>query len=463
MRTIVLLLALLLGLADARRRGRSTTTTTTTSTTIGSLPTADARQLGFAGQPEELEGIWQHIDIQKLDRQQHTWKDDGLSRSNGTSDDSLKPGRQFYPGFPGDTNELPSPITPPQLPPLPPSTAPGCLGLRGQFPSSKSCANYLNCWDDVVIEQTCPGGLLFNDLLGVCDFDFNVHCGNRPPPTPKPPLAPGSKMCPDPNGRYRSSANCSEFYVCLTGRPIKFSCPRGLVYNDELNVCDYTYKVDCQGAATPKPQPPATYPPPRPSKVPEQSTYPPEEPSYPPQQPSYAPPPPTFLPPQSTYPPQPPTYPPQQPTYPPQQPSYPPQQPSYPPQSPAYPPQQPAYPANPWLNKLETDPWHQRPVATQLEIEKQRQQQEAADSRPPSGQQDVPAALELSNPWNVVQGVPAGVEKAPCEEGEVHRLNESCSNVVVCRNGRPQVVQCPLGFTYDKPSGSCQPFSVAKC
>lgn len=115
--------------------------------------------------------------------------------------------RQFYPGFPennmsvilrpnqpdglfqfGQTKEpdMPSEADRPeeqgqigqQIPP------PGCLAARGQFPSMNSCSNYLNCWDDIVIEQPCPNNLLFNDMTGLCDFEQNVNCGDRPGPTP---------------------------------------------------------------------------------------------------------------------------------------------------------------------------------------------------------------------------------------------------------------------------------------
>lgn len=131
----------------------------------------------------ELETLWDNYDIQKLDSRSESWKN--LSNASEKHDE-INTGRQFYPGLPanpGETNELPGPISPqPVLPPHHP--APGCLGLRGQYPSPKSCANYLNCWDDVVIEQTCPVGLLFNDVTNVCDFDYNVNCGNRPPATP---------------------------------------------------------------------------------------------------------------------------------------------------------------------------------------------------------------------------------------------------------------------------------------
>ncbi|CAL1689397.1 unnamed protein product [Lasius platythorax] len=459
---------LILGLVDAaRRRVRSTTATVVTQTTPASFVD---RQFAFAGQPEEIETLWDNFDIQKLDGRSDIWKNVSVNH------DEAILGRQYpgLPGNPGDTNELPSPISPPAQPPstiLPPQKPPpGCLGPRGQYPSPKSCANYLNCWDDVVIEQTCPDGLLFNDVAGYCDFASNVNCGDRPPATPKPPLPPGSKHCPDPNGRYRSSTNCSEFYVCVAGRPIKFSCPHGLVYNDILNVCDYPYNVDCKGAATPKPPKP-TQPPTQPSRPPSQPSQPPTQPSKPPTQPSQPPTQPSQPPP--TNPPQPPTYPPQPPTYPPQPPAYPPQPPTNPPQPPIYPqpqpypPPPPSYPGNPWLSKTETDPWHQRPQASQLEINKEKHKQEAIspdnqllDNRP------VHVATETSsllNPWTLFQVIPSELMNATCNNGDVHRLNDACTNVVVCRNNKPQMVRCSTGFSYDKPSDSCRPFSVAKC
>ncbi|KZC09154.1 Peritrophin-1, partial [Dufourea novaeangliae] len=309
-------------------------------------------------------------------------------------------GRQNYPTVPTPevSNELPGPIV--TVEPIPP---PGCWALRGQFPSSKSCANYLNCWDGVVIEQTCPDGLLFNAVSLVCDYDYNVNCGDRPLPTPKPPLPNGSTLCPDPNGRYRSATNCSEFYVCVFGKPIKFSCPRGLVYNDVLNVCDYPYNVDCKGAATPKPTPPP------------QTVSPITLPAT--QAPTYAPP------------------------------------------SPSYPSNPPSY-SIPWLgSKLSPDPWHQRTAITQSEIEKQEDEQ--VELQQPE-QQSQSQSETPKNPWNLIQNIPASLVSVPCENGDVHRLNDSCTNVVVCRNGRPQLVQCTTGLAYDRSSDSCTLISVAK-
>jgi hypothetical protein len=135
-------------------------------------------------QISELETLWDKFDIQKLDSRSEIWKNRNNASENSHDENIF--GKQ-YPGFPsnpGDTNELPSPISPTPSKPLSPSPLPGCLGQRGQYASLASCANYLNCWDDVVIEQTCPAGLLFNAISGYCDFAFNVNCGDRAPPTP---------------------------------------------------------------------------------------------------------------------------------------------------------------------------------------------------------------------------------------------------------------------------------------
>lgn len=206
-----------------------------------------------------MENAWDLGDLQKLD---------GWNGTESRSSNSLNT-RQIYPTVnPGDTNELPGPITGRPVPGM--SPPPGCLSVRGQFPSPTSCSNYLNCWDETVTEQSCPDGLFFNDVNFYCDYDYNVNCGNRPVPTPSksnfnslsllkkekkrirnidffsqrvifflpfslfpgPSLTDGSKLCPEPNGHYRSATNCSEFYVCLYKKPIKFGCPRGLVYND---------------------------------------------------------------------------------------------------------------------------------------------------------------------------------------------------------------------------------------
>ncbi|XP_006614230.1 uncharacterized protein LOC102676226 isoform X1 [Apis dorsata] len=431
-----ILLALVPGLCDAARR----TATEETSFLEKRLVHPQTSR-----QRQDLENAW---DLQKLD---------GWNGTESRNSNSLNT-RQIYPTInPGDTNELPGPITgrPTMSPP------PGCLSVRGQFPSPTSCSNYLNCWDETVTEQSCPDGLFFNDVNLYCDYDYNVNCGNRPVPTPRPSLTDGSKLCPEPNGHYRSATNCSEFYVCLYKKPIKFGCPRGLVYNDQLGVCDYPYNVDCKGAVSPPLPPRPTSPQAQPSQSPASISSGQQLPQQSSQQPSYA----SSQPQQSSYTPSQP----QQPLYmlsQPQQPSYTPSQPSngstYPQQPPygdsqSYMHGSQPFSGNPWLSRVQPVPWNERTVNTQLEIEKeQHEREEEVDTQKESTEQ-------LQNPWDVVQNIPSSLNTVPCQDGDVHKLNDACTNVVVCRNGRPQLLQCLLGNSYDRPSDSCKPISIAKC
>ncbi|XP_076276874.1 uncharacterized protein LOC143207169 [Lasioglossum baleicum] len=400
MKFILILLTLVLATGDAARRP------TTPATDFN----VQGRQIGQRGQHPE--NVWDLIELQKLDNPDF-WNRNPTSATNITeSEDSIKlTGRQGYPGQPnpGESNELPGPIV--TIKPITPvDPPPGCQALRGQFPSPKNCANYLNCWDGVVIEQSCPEGLLFSAVNLVCDYDYNVNCGDRPRPTPKPPLPNGSKLCPDPNGRYRSATNCSEFYVCVFGKPVKFSCPRGLVYNDVVNVCDYPYNVDCKGAATPTPT----------STTPSSSTQ-------------------TTQATQST-----------QSTQPPTNPINPNPYPTNP---------NPSYPSNP--NSYQ-NPWLQRAGAPPLDTDKEEEDDEELFTAQQQARSPEPE-FQSQNPWNLIQNIPASLTTVPCENGDLHRLNHACTNVVVCRNGRPQLVQCSTGLAYDRSSDACEPISIAKC
>lgn len=157
---------------------------------------------------------WEHTEVLKLDPHTESWQPelqgDGIALNNRVETAALPFTSDFsrqYPGFPGGDGQVPNPIQPEdpnqpgpgkpggsgsggsggsggEQPGRPGIPAPGCLADRGQFPSPNNCANYLNCWDETVIEQQCPNNLLFNDVTGLCDFEQNVNCGNRPGPTP---------------------------------------------------------------------------------------------------------------------------------------------------------------------------------------------------------------------------------------------------------------------------------------
>lgn len=222
-----------------------------------------------------------------------------------------------------------------------------------------------------------------------------------------------------------------------------------LIASQQLGVCDYPYNVDCKGAVSPSLPPTPTLPQIQSSQSPASIPSGQQSPQQPSQQPSYAP----------SQPQQPPYIPsqPQQPSYAPSQPSYGsiyPQQPSYGDSQSMYGSQ--SFSGNPWLSRVQPVPWNERSVNTQLEIDKeQNEREEEIDTQKESTEQ-------LQNPWDVVQNIPSSLSTVPCQDGDVHKLNDACTNVVVCRNGRPQLLQCLLGNSYDRPSDSCKPISIAK-
>ncbi|XP_026484503.2 uncharacterized protein LOC113392336 [Vanessa tameamea] len=114
---------------------------------------------------------------------------------------------------------------------------PLCAGKRAQIPSPNLCNNFLNCWDGWAFEQECPTGLVFSNE-GFCDYPYNVDCRDRKLKDPRPP-------CSKDFEAFSNEADCNEFFVCVSGLPVRFKCPADLVYSENLGVCDYKSRVQC--------------------------------------------------------------------------------------------------------------------------------------------------------------------------------------------------------------------------
>lgn len=230
--------------------------------------------------------------------------------------------------------------------------------------------------------------------------------------------------------------------------------PLDLTFNNEhlehfylqaVGVCDYTYNVDCQGAATPKPLP---LPPPETDNGSQNGGSPPSTGGS--QQP-----PSSGLPPGSGG---------SQQPIPPSSGGLPPgsggsQQPTQPPPV-TFPPG--AYPQNQWGFRINPDHWHQRSSNAQSIIIDDDLPKAEALQASSSEDEDLPEEPTLVNPWGAMHAIPAELTKVPCENGKVHRLDDACTSVVVCKNSRPQLIQCDTGLIYDRPSDSCRHFTVAK-
>lgn len=62
-------------------------------------------------------------------------------------------------------------------------------------------------------------------------------------------------VCPPPDGSgeivfFPDPDDCHSYYECSNGEPIHMSCPDGLVWNPELDVCDFNNPHLCAGGTT---------------------------------------------------------------------------------------------------------------------------------------------------------------------------------------------------------------------
>ncbi|XP_044258604.1 probable chitinase 10 [Tribolium madens] len=142
---------------------------------------------------------------------------------------------------PGQATTVAPPTLIVTLPTIDPNLRKKCLKPRGQF-RSDTCNKFVNCWDDVVIEQECPKGLLFSNN-GYCDYPNNVNCGS----TTNPEIRNDIKSeCPLEFGTFRDRQNCSNYFTCIGGKIVaNYTCPSGFNFNDNIGVCDYEDRVDC--------------------------------------------------------------------------------------------------------------------------------------------------------------------------------------------------------------------------
>uniref|UniRef100_A0A7G3ASV1 Putative peritrophin n=1 Tax=Lutzomyia longipalpis TaxID=7200 RepID=A0A7G3ASV1_LUTLO len=69
-------------------------------------------------------------------------------------------------------------------------------------------------------------------------------------------FAMGTFVCPEEQEQRKDlvmfphESDCGKFYICSHGRPHEFSCPWGLYFNPEKNLCDWKENVECNYETT---------------------------------------------------------------------------------------------------------------------------------------------------------------------------------------------------------------------
>ncbi|XP_065571764.1 chondroitin proteoglycan 2-like isoform X2 [Artemia franciscana] len=128
-----------------------------------------------------------------------------------------------------------------------------CPKPSGHFPSPYDCASYYECADGIATETTCPFGKLYNLELGECDNAQKVDCSNifllpikdssQSTTVFSSISAESAFACPEPDGYFPDPDACDAFYICEAGIASRQQCPPGLVFNVDLETCDYDFNV----------------------------------------------------------------------------------------------------------------------------------------------------------------------------------------------------------------------------
>ena len=122
-------------------------------------------------------------------------------------------------------------------------------GYTGLVPS-ETCSSFQHCVSGETVGGfiPCPDGLLFDEALQVCNWDYAVSCS----------------ICPTGYTGLVPSETCSSFQHCVSGETVGdlIPCPDGLLFDEALQVCNYAYSVSCNGSPPdggPGPQCPAGF------------------------------------------------------------------------------------------------------------------------------------------------------------------------------------------------------------
>ncbi|XP_047111954.1 uncharacterized protein LOC124788720 [Schistocerca piceifrons] len=131
-----------------------------------------------------------------------------------------------------------------------PQPSPGEIFNVTFYPNEEDCTLYWECDNGLLRNGSCPNGLIWNNDLQACDWPYNYDC-----PYDKKGLivlSDATPDCPQPSPGevfnvtfYPNEEDCTKYFECDNGLLRNASCPNGLIWNNDLQVCDWPYNYDC--------------------------------------------------------------------------------------------------------------------------------------------------------------------------------------------------------------------------
>ncbi|XP_037904525.1 fibrillin-3-like [Hermetia illucens] len=109
--------------------------------------------------------------------------------------------------------------------------------------AADKCHSFFKCESGAAHTYVCPKGLIFNTVLQQCDYPEFTECVDNA--VPLEDITCVGKLT---GVRYVNVENgCQSYYLCVNGKDVEKSCPKGMLYNSKLDVCDWPQNVQCQG------------------------------------------------------------------------------------------------------------------------------------------------------------------------------------------------------------------------
>jgi len=107
------------------------------------------------------------------------------------------------------------------------------------------CKSFYQCSNGVPYLHRCPSILVFNPNLNVCDWPSNYQCQPRCSSEGGGPCDVACVQPWDVPEYHANPFDCKSFYQCSNGVPYLHDCPSVLVFNPNLNVCDWPRDYQC--------------------------------------------------------------------------------------------------------------------------------------------------------------------------------------------------------------------------
>ncbi|XP_028131818.1 probable chitinase 10 [Diabrotica virgifera virgifera] len=123
----------------------------------------------------------------------------------------------------------------------------------GAYYPHEQCNQFYVCFNNHLVQQTCPPGLNFHAEKGMCDWTFKVKCSNRKKMAEKYTVMHDKYLANRPQPYSRCEGNsfaplpgsCSQFMHCQWNKYEIMQCAPGLHWNNEKRICDWPQAAHC--------------------------------------------------------------------------------------------------------------------------------------------------------------------------------------------------------------------------